>query len=786
MTLREGIKINYSRSSPFLYVMFLLMAALFINNAGAAELEENTILQAKISPWLASNSSSSLTNGFLVILEDQVDLREARLHTRREDKVRSVHETLHGKAKKTQADLRKWLDERGIKYRSYSIVNMILIYGDETLIPILASRHDIRRIEGNPTVRGLKPKESMRSDSLDQGNITFPDGQNSILSPAAIEWNIAKIRAPEVWSTFDITGTGIVVAGNDTGVQWDHPALKNSYRGWNGSQAEHNYNWHDAIQTDSLPYGDLNPCGYNSSVPCDDYGHGTHTLGIIIGDDGGSNQIGVSPGAQWIACRNMDNGYGTLATYLDCMEFFLAPYPYGSTPSQGDPSKAPHIINNSWYCPPGEGCSYNGLLTAVENLRAAGIMVVVSAGNTGSLCSTIDSPPAIYDASFSIGATNSSDEIASFSSRGPVTIDGSNRLKPDISAPGVSITSAVPTNNYAPMSGTSMAAPHVAGAIALLWSASPSLIGNIDATEILLEENAVSLTSTQNCGSIPGAQAPNNTFGWGRLDIFSAVQDVLQGPIVKNILVEKDGTGAGTVTSNPSAINCGLKCNANFSEGSSITLAAKAQPGSVFTSWSGACTGTEDTCQVTVTGDLTITASFFLANFSEHKLRVARKKMRRGDGGIISNDGSITCTQDTKNCSAEFSHGTYVTLVPQVIYPNTFMGWLPSGVCPGTDQCTVVMDEARRIKGVFMGPNKLSVSIRSVHNGAGSITGPRLACPGVCKKDYQKDEEIALTAIPDGGSIFTEWVGCPAPAGDTCSVKMDKAYRIKAVFTGTQ
>lgn len=701
MTLCQGIKIEYSRSLTFLYAIFLFTSILFINNAGASEFEGNTTVQAKISPWLASNRSSSLTNGFLVILEEQADLREARLHTRREDKVRSVHETLRGKTRDSQADLRNWLDERGIKHRSYNIVNMIHIYGDETLIPILASRADIRRIEGNPAIRGIEPRESIRFDSLDQGQINVLHDQNRILSPGAVEWNIAKIRAPEVWSTFDITGTGIVVAGNDTGVQWDHSALKNSYRGWNGSQADHNYNWHDAIQTDSVPYGDPNPCGYNLSVPCDDYGHGTHTLGTIVGDDGEGNQIGVAPGAQWIACRNMDNGYGTLASYLDCFEFFLAPYPYGGTPEQGEPSMSPHIINNSWYCPPEEGCSYNALLTAVENLRAAGIMVVASAGNTGSSCSTINAPPAIYDASFSIGATNLNDEIASFSSRGPVTIDGSNRLKPDISAPGVNTRSAVPTDRFSLMSGTSMAAPHVAGAVALLWSASPTLVGNIEATETLLEENAVPLTTPQNCGSIPGIQVPNNTFGWGRLDIFSSVQDALQSPVVTNLHIVKDGTGTGTVTSIPSAINCGLKCNANFAEGSDITLTATAQTGSVFNSWSGACTGIDSTCQVTVTGDLTITASFSLTNTSKYKLKVTRKKMKRGDGSIMSNDGAITCTQGVKNCTAVYSHGAYVTLVHQTGYPNVFVGWFPSDICPGTDPCTVVMDEARTIKGIL-------------------------------------------------------------------------------------
>ena len=119
-------------------------------------------------------------------------------------------------------------------------------------------------------------------------------------------------------------------------------------------------------------------------VPCDEYGHGTHTMGTMVGDDGGSNQIGMAPGAKWIGCRNMDNGgVGTPASYTECFDWFLAPYPIGGNPSQGDPTKAPDVISNSWTCPPGEGCSYDTLITVVNNVRAAGIVVVAAASNSG-------------------------------------------------------------------------------------------------------------------------------------------------------------------------------------------------------------------------------------------------------------------------------------------------------------------------------------------------------------------------------------------------------------------
>ena len=175
-----------------------------------------------------------------------------------------------------------------------------------------------------------------------------------------------------------------------------HNALKPQYRGWNGSTANHNYNRHDSIHSGG------GACGPNRVEPCDDHGHGTHTTGTAAGFDGGTNQIGVAPGAKWIGCRNMDVGNGTPATYTECFQFFIAPTDLNG--QNLDPTLRPYVMNNSWGCPPSEGCAADTLRTIIENTEAAGIFVEASAGNSGSSCSTVSDPPAIYAASYSTGA----------------------------------------------------------------------------------------------------------------------------------------------------------------------------------------------------------------------------------------------------------------------------------------------------------------------------------------------------------------------------------------------
>lgn len=249
----------------------------------------------------------------------------------------------------------------------------------------------------------------------------------------------------------------------------------------------------------------------------------------MIGDDGAGNQTGVAPGARWIGVRNMERGYGSPATYIEGFQWFIAPTNLNN--KNPDSKKAPHVINNSWGCPPLEGCNTSNFAmmnTVVNNVRAAGIVVVVSAGNSGSQCSSVSDPAAIFEGSFSVGASRQNDTIAGFSSRGPVLADNSGRLKPNVVAPGVGVRSAVRGGGYQSWNGTSMAGPHVAGLVALIISANPKLAGQVEMIETLIEQTAKPMQTTENCGGVSGLMIPNNTYGYGRIDALAAVQRALQ------------------------------------------------------------------------------------------------------------------------------------------------------------------------------------------------------------------------------------------------------------------
>ena len=484
-----------------LVVVFLLVCAAF-GSLRAAEGD----LPSNLHWWVVQHTENGQKADFFIVLKEQADVSHARELAEKADKGSYVFSALTRTADATQAPLRSWLDSEGVRYRPLWIVNAILVEGGDRKLALEAARRpDVDRVEGNPVIHNVFPKPGKIGD--------VGDSQASA-APQAVEWNIAKVNAPGVWA-LGFRGDGIVVGGQDTGYRWTHTALKSRYRGWNGTAADHDYNWHDSIHTTG------SSCGADSPVPCDDYGHGTHTMGTVLGDDGASNQVGMAPQAKWIGCRNMDSGNGTPATYLECFQFFLAPTKVdGSNP---DPTKAPDVTNNSWGCPTSEGCSWDTLQMAVNNQEAAGIMTVASAGNSGSSCNTVTDPPAIYLSAYTVGSTTSSDSISFFSSRGYAT--GTNAMKPNIVAPGSGVRSAYNSSDtaYTTMDGTSMAGPHVAGAVALLWSARSCFLNQQDATETVLNGTALDLPGiVESCGG-NYTTGPNNTWGNGRLDILAAV-----------------------------------------------------------------------------------------------------------------------------------------------------------------------------------------------------------------------------------------------------------------------
>lgn len=498
----------------------ILLNCLFVNL-----FSQTAPWREKIAPELRAALDRGESVDVLVVFSEKADLRAAQtLHTKSE-KARFVFTRLQETAARTQQNALTLLKARGASANSLFLVNALAVTNvDAKLLQQLAELSEVKAIASDPWVEFNEPM-------LDSKSANTAGERNTI------EWGLDKIQAPAVWN-LGYTGQGITVGGADTGYDWVHPAIQGKYRGWTGDVAtsQHDYNWHDAIHDfsplnyDTSGNPGVNPCGLNSPVPCDDNSHGTHTMGTMTGDDGLGNQIGVAPGATWVACRNMERGWGRPSSYIECFQWFLAPTDLGGL--NPDPARAPHVINNSWYCAVEEGCTdltVNELMrTAVINLKTSGVVVVVSNGNAGSNCSSTFGPPAYFEESFSVGSTRFDDYISGFSSRGPVLIDGSNRMKPNVSAPGENVRSSTPGGNYANYSGTSMAGPHVVGLVALVLSANPALAGHVEDIEDIVEQTAVYLADTLDCGSSSGIARPNHAYGWGRVDALGAVQAALE------------------------------------------------------------------------------------------------------------------------------------------------------------------------------------------------------------------------------------------------------------------
>lgn len=494
----------------------------FISASGEKDDDDGPVIEPELTNQLARDSSI----GYMIYFEEQPDL-SAAYTMNWEERGKYVLETLQAAAEKSQQDVRDYLDKNGVEYKSFWIDNIIVVEESNRAI-----FNDLKLFSEIEALRARRSMELITPEKV--------SAANNIL---AVEENISHVQAPAVWS-LGYTGERIVVANIDTGVRYTHDALLPHYRGnLGGSIYDHDYNWWD-------------PSGVYTTSPGDTNGHGSHTMGIMIGDDNAGNQIGIAPGAEWMACRGCPSSCPD-AYLLECAQFITAPTDLNG--ANADASKRPNIVNNSWGdCDTAYDDWYQDV---VDAWQAAGIFPVFSNGNAGN-CGYTFPPgldtvgnPARYGNVTSVGSSGKSDGLyATHSNWGPTdnadTINprGYPYLKPQVIAPGVSIRSAYryDDTSYLGMTGTSMSAPHVSGLIALMWDAAPCLIGDYANTETIIEQTATAIPYDTGGTPPPGpGNVPNYATGWGEINALAATQ------AAKALCATISGTVTSSYDNNP-------------------------------------------------------------------------------------------------------------------------------------------------------------------------------------------------------------------------------------------
>ena len=302
------------------------------------------------------------------------------------------------------------------------------------------------------------------------------------------ETNLALINAPALWDQ-GFFGQGITIASLDSGVSLGHPEIAARWRGGSNS-------WFD-------------PYGQHPTTPTDLSGHGTQVMGVMVGADGNGTSIGVAPQAQWISAKIFnDQGSATATAIHQAFQWLLDP---DSNPGTAD---APHIVNNSWAFG-GPGCNLEFQFD-LQALLAANILPIFAAGNFGPYASTSVSP-ANYPEALAVGAINNNNLIYGYSGRGPSACGEASNVYPELVAPGVNVMTTDLGGFYLRATGTSLAAPHVAGALALLLNAYPNLSA--------AQQREALINSAFDLGAV----GPDNNYGYGRLNVLAAYQWLVSG-----------------------------------------------------------------------------------------------------------------------------------------------------------------------------------------------------------------------------------------------------------------
>ncbi len=491
-------------------VVPILCGITFLGLAHRDALGAETSGSDKIEGLLVEKIASDGSADFLIRFTDQADLSPA-YSMDWESRGEFVYHTLLETANSSQANAKALLDQDGVKYQTFINGNELYVWaGTLTNAGTLAALPEVSFISATRTYT-IDPyiNTSALTGITWAGDFLSRNALTTVgASPqATIDWGITDTKANQFWSTFGVKGAGIVVANIDSGVQWDHPALDQSFkcRANPSDQAC----WYEPITL-----GGTSICG---GTPCDNNGHGTHTMGTMVGNDDPSLTYiaGMAPDAQWIACKGCETSQCSSFALNACADWILAP--------GGSAANRPNVVNNSW----GGSGGNDWYQTKVQNWVAAGIFPAFSAGNDYT-CNSLSSP-GDYQVSFSSASHMSNRSISDFSSKGPSAFGHDPYTKPNISAPGSNICSSIPGNGWScNYSGTSMASPHTAGAVALLWSCNPSLKGQIDATFQVLQNNT-DAAPAGSCGAPPDGEG-NYTYGYGYLDVLAAGITTCSGP----------------------------------------------------------------------------------------------------------------------------------------------------------------------------------------------------------------------------------------------------------------
>lgn len=570
------------------------------------------------------------------------------------------------------------------------------------------------------------------------------------------------VRAPEAWAA-GYTGKGQTVAVIDSGIDRFHPLLTGKVVS-------------EACYTNrACPGGSSSSTAANSARPCSasDCKHGTHVAGIVAGRLP-SGLSGIAPDAQIIAIQvftpvsssesltymsDVVKGLERVFALKDSFDIAAVNLSLGSD------------VTFSSSC----DRSMPAMAAAIDQLKAAGIAAVVASGN-GGVANGI-SLPACISSAVSVGAVSdrnwgtcsgsgitpaptATDMVACYSNSAGLL---------SLLAPGSLITSSVPNGGYEALHGTSMAAPHVAGAFAVLGEKAST--ASVEDLLSALRTTGKTVSDYRN-----GRVTP-------RIDVKAAL-DTLGTDAGVAIALTIAGNGRGTVSFSPagSSANCTASCSNRYAPGTVVTLGAAAGTKSIFAGWTGACSGMA-TCTVTMTAAQKVGASFLAISSGPQQVLSATTTGSGAGAVTIVGDGVSTSCSGT--CTRSFGQGTTVTLTAAPASGSVLTSW--SGACKGRKaSCVVRLQSAKSVTANFTALPFHAVSLTKAGAGDGAIdvdaSGSVTSCVANCSTSYAAGTMLRLTARPAAGKRFGEWSGACRGQKTRCSFTVRAAASVSATF----